>query len=139
MNDYAPARLFKPTETEVGMVWMLRIVAGVSLVTGVLYWIRLVGWAPGPENRFDLMPLHWQVAAVTLGVLYPFAAIGLWMLASWGPVIWFACAGAELVMYGLFPDMYGHRTLLLYSHGLTIALYAVLRYGVYWQKRHNEG
>ncbi len=34
------------------------------------------------------MPVHWQVATVTLAVFFPFAAVGLWMLASWGPVIW---------------------------------------------------
>ena len=42
-----------------------------------------------------------------LAVFFPFAAIGLWMLASWGPVIWFICAVTETVMYVGFPEMFG--------------------------------
>ena len=59
------------------------------------------------------MPVYWQVAAVTLAVFFPFAAIGLWMLASWGPVIWFICAVTETVMYFGFPNLYGHRLLIV--------------------------
>ena len=39
--------------------------------------MRLIGFYDGPLWRFDLMPVHWQIAAVTLSVFYPFAASGL--------------------------------------------------------------
>ena len=76
--------------------WFQRVIAGYCLMFGVLYWIRLIGFYRGPLWRFDLMPVHWQVAAVVLAVFFPFAAVGLWMLASWGPVIWFICAVTEI-------------------------------------------
>ena len=84
----------------------------------MLYWIRLIGFYDGPLWRFDLMPVHWQVAAVVLAAFFPFAAIGLWMLASWGPVIWFICAATETVMYLGFPDLFGQRMLIVASHAL---------------------
>ena len=68
------------------------LIAAYCLLFGVLYWIRLIGYYAGPLWRFDLMPVHWRVAGVMLAAFFPFAAIGLWMLASWGPVIWFICA-----------------------------------------------
>jgi hypothetical protein len=88
VSDVATSRrVLGPSGVEVAFSWFQRIVAVYCLLFGVLYWVRLVGFYPGPLWRFDLMPIHWQVAAVTLAVLFPIAAAGLWMLASWGPVI----------------------------------------------------
>ena len=125
----------RPTPTEHIFMWFLRVIAGYCLLFGVLYWIRLVGFYDGPLWRFDLMPVHWQVAAVTLSVFFPFAAIGLWMLASWGPVIWFICAATETVMYAGFPKLYGDRPLIVASHVLVALLYAAFRLLIFWQKR----
>jgi hypothetical protein len=123
-----------PSPVEQILVWFQRVIAGYCLLFGVLYWIRLIGLYDGPLWRFDLMPVHWQVASVTLAVFFPFAAIGLWMLASWGPVIWFICAAAETVMYAGFPELYGDRTSIVVSHLLAALLYAVLRFVIFWQK-----
>ena len=49
------------------------VIAGYCLLFGILYWIRLIGFYDGPLWRFDLMPVHWQVAAVMLAVFFPFA------------------------------------------------------------------
>lgn len=131
-------RLIRPTAAELAFSWFLRIIAAYCLLFGVLYWIRLVGIYPGPLWRFDLMPVHWQVAAVSLAVLFPFAAIGLWMLASWGPVIWFICAAAESVMYAGFPHLFGQRTLIVISHLCVALLYIAFRMVLHVQKRRAE-
>jgi hypothetical protein len=123
------------TSVERISMWFQRIISGYCLLFGVLYWIRIIGLYEGPLWRFDLMPVHWQVAAVTLSVFFPFAAIGLWMLASWGPVIWFICAATETVMYAGFPELYGNRILIVVSHLLVALVYAGLRFLIFWQKR----
>jgi hypothetical protein len=128
----------RSTLVEQAFVWFLRLVAGYCLFFGILYWVRLIGVYDGPLWRFDLMPLHWQVAAVTLAALFPFAAIGLWMLASWGPVIWVICAVTEAVMYFVFPDLYGHRLLNVSSHLAVAQLYTAFRLLIYWQRRRAE-
>ncbi|EBW1604023.1 hypothetical protein CLF39_27330 [Salmonella enterica subsp. enterica serovar Kottbus] len=92
---------------------------------GLLYWVRLVGIYPGDLWRFDLMPTHWQATSVTLAVLFPFAAIGLWMLASWGPVVWFICAVMETAMYWGRPDLFGSRITVVATH-LTIAVVYII-------------
>jgi hypothetical protein len=91
-------RTLVPSVAELTFAWFHRVIALYCLLFGVLYWVRLIGYYDGALWRFDLMPVHWQVAAVTLAALFPFAAIGLWMLASWGPVIWFICAATETVV-----------------------------------------
>ena len=120
---------------EVAFAWFQRIIAGYCLLFGVLYWVRLIGIYDGALWRFDLMPVHWQIAAVTLSVLYPFAASGLWMLASWGPVIWFICAATEIVMYAGFPDLFGARPAIVWSHAFVALLYIAFRTVIFLQKR----
>jgi len=133
-----PRRILVPSLAQLGFAWFQRVIAAYCLLFGILYWIRLLGFYEGPLWRFDLMPVHWQVASVTLAVLFPFAAIGLWMLASWGPVIWFLCAAIEAVMYAGFPDMFGDRRLIVISHVLVALLYTAFRLAIYLQKRRAE-
>lgn len=125
----------QPGIIEVSFVWFHRVIAGYCLLFGVFYWIRLVGFYEGPSWRFDLMPYYWQIAAATLAVLYPFAGIGLWMTASWGPVIWFCCAAAETIMYLLFPNLFGFRQAIVLSHALVAAIYCTFRIIIYIQRR----
>lgn len=115
--------------------WFLRIIAGYCLLFGILYWIRLIGVYDGTLWRFDLMPVHWQIASVTLAVMFPFAAIGLWMLTSWGPVIWFICAATETTMYVAYSDLYGRRLLIVVAHLLVALVYVVFRLILWWQRR----
>jgi len=113
----------------------LRMIALYCLLFGFLYWVRLVGYYDGPLWRFDLMPIHWQVAAVTLAVFFPIAAIGLWGLTSWGPVIWFICAAVETIMYAVFPDLFGNRLPVVISHALVAAFYIALRVALHVERR----
>jgi hypothetical protein len=138
VTDLADRGPLRPTLAETGFVWFQRLIAGYCLLFGILYWIRLIGVYDGPLWRFDLMPVYWQVAAVTLAVFFPFAAIGLWMLASWGPVIWVICAVTEAVMYIMFPDLYGHRHLIVTSHLVVALLYTAFRVIIHWQRRKAE-
>lgn len=128
----------RATTIELTYHWLHRVVALYCLLFGLMYWTRLIGVYEGQFWRFDLMPVHWQVAAVVLAVLFPFAASGLWMLASWGPVIWFVCAAAEAVMYVGLPHLFGHRELVVVSHVMVAILYAVLRFMLHRQRRQAE-
>lgn len=126
-DKFAPQSALTPTLAEVAFTWFHRVIAAYCLLFGILYWIRLVGYYPGQLWRFDLMPVHWQIASATLAALFPFAAIGLWMLASWGPVIWFLCAVLEGAMYLGLPDMFGDRRVIVISHIAVAALYIAFR------------
>ena len=134
-QDVAREHDFGPSPAERGLYWFYRVVAAYCLMFGVLYWIRLVGVYSGPAWRFDLMPAHWQVASVVLAVLFPFAAIGLWMFASWGPVIWFICAVTESAMYVGFPELFGDKRLIVVSHLCVALVYIGFRIAIYLQRR----
>ncbi|WP_378943024.1 DUF6163 family protein [Mesorhizobium sp. ANAO-SY3R2] len=138
MNDSASRlREIHPSAVEGAFALFLRVVAAYCLLFGILYWIRLIGLYDGALWRFDLMPVHWQIAAVILSVFFPFAAIGLWMLSSWGPVIWFICAATEVVMYAGFPDLFGSRPVIVAAHIVVALIYAGFRIVLHLQRRQN--
>lgn len=138
MREAFESAALPATALELIYQWFHRLVAAYSLLLGILYWVRLIGFHEGSNWRFDLMPVHWQVASVSLAVLFPFAASGLWMLASWGPVIWFICAAIEMTMYVGFPELFGSRLPVLASHVMVAVLYCVLR-GLLFLQRRGEG
>jgi Family of unknown function (DUF6163) len=125
----------QPSLTTAAFVWFHRIVALFCLWSGVTYWIQLIGIYEGPLGRFDLMPVYWQVAASSLAALFPVAASGLWMVVSWGPVIWTAAAAGEVIMYFGFPELFGTRPLLLIAHGAIACLYVAFRLVIYRETR----
>lgn len=138
-DDAVSARVtLGPSLAEMLFAWFQRIIAAYCLLFGVLYWVRLLGFYHAPLWRFDLMPVHWQVAAAMLAVLFPFAAAGLWMLASWGPVIWFLCAATETVMYAGLPGLFGERWPIVLSHAAVALLYLVFRLVIRSQQRQAE-
>lgn len=137
-DDVSRPRIIRPSNAEIAFAWFQRIIAGYCLFFGILYWIRLIGVYDGAMWRFDLMPVHWQIVAVMLAVFFPFAAIGLWMLSSWGPVIWFICAVTEVVMYAGFPELFGSRPLIIASHVLVAAIYIAFRVYIHRQKTRVE-
>lgn len=123
---------------ETAFAWYHRLVAAFCLVFGSLYWIRLIGFYEGSLWRFDLMPVHWQMAAIVLAVAYPLAAIGLWMLASWGPVIWFIAAGTEAIMFGVFAELFGRNDAILLSHAVVAVIYAAFRLVMFLRKPRSK-
>jgi hypothetical protein len=126
---------FGASRVEILFAWFHRIVAVYCMMFGLFYWIRLIGYYDRPLWRFDLMPVHWQIAATVLSVFFPFAAAGLWMLASWGPVIWFICAAMETIMFVGFPQLFGHHELIVASHLFAAVLYAIFRVVIHIQRR----
>jgi hypothetical protein len=128
----------QPSVAEISFVWFHRVIAVYCLMFGISYWIRLIGYYDGPNWRFDMMAYYWQIASASLAVLVPFAGIGLWMTASWGPVIWFVCAAAEAVMFLGFPGLFGSRPAVILSHFLVAALYCAFRVAIHSQKKKAE-
>ncbi|NGR08677.1 hypothetical protein G5B41_14045 [bacterium SGD-2] len=128
----------RPSPAQYGLEILQRAVALLCLVQGVLYWTRLIGLYPSEEWRFDLLPAYWRIAAGSLAVLFPFASVGLWTLASWGPVIWFVCAASETVMFTFMSDLFGFRPWVVAGHLLTAACYVALRIAIHREEKKQE-
>ncbi|MAS15540.1 MAG: hypothetical protein CMH69_19885 [Nitratireductor sp.] len=132
LSGLAPSR---PSQLDTLYSGFHRAIAAACLAMGIFYWVRLLGFYPGLMWRFDLMPVHWQIASVILAVIYPFASVGLWLIAPWGAVIWFLCAAAEVVMYGPLSDLFGDNYPLIGFHLLVAVSYGALRFVRYHSRR----
>lgn len=123
------------TETIFGL--LLRLVAMSCFWFGLNYWALLIGFSFEGSGRFDLLPLPWRVAATALAVVYPVAALGLWLLVSWGPVLWVVAAAAEATMFGLYPQIFGSKPLLLMLHATVAVTFVLFRLAILYQ-RHRQ-
>ncbi len=125
----------RPSLTETLFMLFLRLVAVAALWFAVQYWAMLTGLSIEGKGRFDLLPPAWKAAATALAVLFPVAAVGLWLLVSWGRVIWLIAAATEIAMHELYPSIFGINRLLVLMHLAVAALFVLFRLALFIQRR----
>jgi len=128
----------KRTLSDLLFVLFLRLIAISCLWFGLQYWGMLVGYSLGGHGRFDLLDLPWRVAAAALAVVFPVAALGLWLTVSWGPVIWVFAAGGQMLMYGVWPEIFGHNPLIVLLHAGVAVLYCIFRAVLFIERRRQR-
>lgn len=96
------------------LVTMMRTVAALWFLLGIIYWLRII--MPG-EAPLDALPVDVAVVIVFFAVANLAAAIGLWLAAPWGGVLWLIAAVAELAASWFMPAYIrgGPTIWLLYS------------------------
>lgn len=122
LQEFAKAR--PPWRTM--LVWYLRFIAVLLLGAGIIHWARITGYEPWRGVLFADMPVEWQAATVYFGVLDLVAGIGLWLSASWGPVMWLLRALSQVAMHTVFFETFGRRPYEISFYLLTIAIYLIL-------------
>ena len=110
--------------------WLKRMLAGVLIVVGLVQWAAIIGLVTlGPEPFSDASGA-WQWATINLAVAYLVAAVGLWLLASWGVVIWIYAAAWEIAMSTVFAGTFGFRVLPVTIQVGLLATYAAVAIAV---------
>lgn len=125
----------RATGLDWAFTWFMRVLALVVLASGVQYWVRLMGYYPGLLWRFDLMPWMWQTACVSLAILLPVAASGLWMRAPWGPIIWFIAAIGEIAIYSVFSRYFEYRPVIVAFNGAAIIAFVTFSVLLYLERK----
>jgi hypothetical protein len=104
-----PVRVGKPSQgtwTEY-LVLFLRVMAGVSLIKGLYHWAQVCGIGVPADQGFETHTIAWQTATVFFAVLDLVAAVGLWLAAAWGAVVWLASVVSMAAVQVFFPNVYG--------------------------------
>lgn len=128
----------KRSVLDILFIVFLRLIAVSCLWFGLQYWSMLVGYSLAGQGRFDLLSLPWKVAGAGLAVVFPVAALGLWLTVSWGPVIWLCAAGGQALMYGVWPEVFGSNPLVMILHAAVVILYCIFRVMLYVEKRQRR-
>jgi hypothetical protein len=91
----------------------LRAMAGVSLLKGLYHWALIIGIGQGPFSAFETSSTAWQAATMYFSVIDLVAAVGLWLAAAWGGVVWLTATISMMAIELLFPQVYGGRILVI--------------------------
>jgi hypothetical protein len=91
------------------LVLFLRGMAALSMVKGLYHWTVVCGIGDGNNGGFEAQMLPWQTATVFFAVIDLVAAVGLWLAAPWGAVVWLTAVVSMAAVEVLFPQVYGGR------------------------------
>lgn len=104
----------------------LRVMAGVLMLKGLYHWSVIIGIDDGPGTAFEASPVSWQATTMFFAVIDLVAAVGLWLAAAWGGVLWLTSAISMAAVELLFPQIYGGRLLLAFAEIATVLAYVAL-------------
>jgi hypothetical protein len=107
------------------LVLFLRVMAGVSMLKGLYHWSRLVGIGTGGD-LFEYHSIAWRAATVFFAVLDLVAAVGLWLAAAWGAVIWLMAIASMLALEVFFPQVFGASVITGLLEAMLLCLYLLL-------------
>jgi hypothetical protein len=91
----------------------LRVMAGVSMLKGLFHWAVICGFGAPLHAGFESYPVPFQVATAFFGVIDLVAAVGLWLAAPWGAVIWLTSLVSMIAVEILFPQIYGGNIVVI--------------------------
>jgi Family of unknown function (DUF6163) len=105
------------------LVLFLRVMAGVSMLKGIYHWSRVCGVGVDASDVFQYHSIAWQAATVFFAVIDLVAAVGLWLAAAWGAVIWLTAVASMLSVEIFFPQVFGATILTSLLEGGLLVVY----------------
>jgi hypothetical protein len=88
------------------LVMFLRVMAAISILKGLYHWSRVVGIMVPAGEGFETHSIAWQSATVFFAVIDLVAAVGLWLAAAWGAVIWLTSVVSMIALDIFFPQVF---------------------------------
>jgi hypothetical protein len=107
------------------LVLFLRTMAVLAMLKGLYHWAVVCGFA-GPRDGFIDMPTPAQTATVFFAIIDLVAAVGLWLAAPWGAVVWLTSSVSMVVIDVFFPQVYGEQIVVVVVEAVLILAYLFL-------------
>jgi len=108
------------------LVLFLRVMAAVSLIKGLYHWAEVCGVGARSDEGFAAHTVAWQTATVFFAVLDLVAAVGLWLAAAWGAVVWLASVVSMAAVEVFFPKIYGGSIFIVLLEMALLGVYLCL-------------
>lgn len=110
------------------LVWFMRAVALLWIVVGLSYWVIILEPGGAGAGDFPRLPIAAQATIVFFATINLVAAVGLWLMAPWGGVVWLFTALVEILLAVFHPAYSFARTAALAFDGALIGAYFVLNF-----------
>src|SRR5262245_1769005 len=105
------------------LVMFLRVMAAISLGKGLYHWSIVCGFYSPLSVNFEDASTPFQSATVFFGVIDLVAAVGLWLAAPWGAVVWLTSSVSMIVVEILLPQIYGDLWLVFVTESVMFVVY----------------
>jgi hypothetical protein len=105
------------------LVLFLRLMAAVSLVKGLYHWAQVCGIGAASDDGFLAHTMAWRAATVFFAILDLVAAVGLWLAAAWGAVVWLSSVVSMAVVEVFFPNVYGGSIVVVFVEVTLLGIY----------------
>ena len=83
--------------------------AAFAMLKGLYHWSLVLGIADGAGSTFEAASMPWQAATIFFAVIDLVAAVGLWLAAAWGGVVWLTATISMAAIELFFPQVFGGR------------------------------
>ena len=108
------------------LVLFMRAMAGLSLLKGLYRWAVVCGIDAPATVGFEGYATPYQSATVFFAVIDLVAAVGLWLAAPWGAVVWLTTVVSMAVIELMFPGIYGGSLTVVGIEAVMLAAYLAL-------------
>ena len=108
------------------LIMFLRLMAVLSLIKGLYHWGQVLGIAAPRDQGFETHSIAWQTSTVFFAVLDLVAAVGLWLAAPWGAVLWLASVVSMASVEVFFPQIYGGSLFVVLAETTLLCTYLFL-------------
>jgi hypothetical protein len=105
------------------LVFYLRVMAAGSMLKGLYHWGIVCGFDAATHVGFEGYSTPYQAATVFFAVFDLVAAVGLWLAAPWGAVVWLTSVISMTAVEVLFPQIYGGRMWVIAVDAVLIFVY----------------
>jgi len=107
------------------LVVFLRVMAVFSMLKGLYHWAAVCGFI-GEAGGFEAHAQAWQATTAFFSVIDLVAAVGLWLVAPWGAVVWLTSTVTMIMVQLFFDQVYGTDIIIIMAGALMILAYLIL-------------
>ena len=108
------------------LVLFLRVMAAVSLIKGLYHWSQICSIGAAPDQVFEMQSMAWRSVTVFFAVIDLVAAVGLWLAAPWGAVVWLTSTVSMAMVELFFPGVYGGSAFVVLTEIGLLGIYLSL-------------
>jgi Family of unknown function (DUF6163) len=105
------------------LVLFLRVMAAVSLVKGLYHWAQICSIGAPANQTFEMQSMAWRSVTVFFAVIDLVAAVGLWLAAPWGAVVWLTSVVSMAMVELFFPSVYGGSAFVVLTEIALLGVY----------------
>lgn len=93
------------------LIVFMRCTAAIWFAQGLLQWSAVLASTPDGQSPLAALAPVALAATFFFAVMDFVAAVGLWLAASWGGVLWLVAVGAQLLAIVVMPGFFDHPLL----------------------------